>query len=263
MDTIRVPEVCALAISRLPIVGRLIWRLTEGKHIVKLEITWLLPRSTPKRKTTNKRKSSATIDDDLDKMAEDSKMAAPTPPRLAASVNDAVCITPSPTIEARRAPPLTRPSTPTTVTDSEPTTDHSPPGEWKEVVSKKKKLLKASTPKKEEPTAQRRRTPPLEQPRKIQRTLAPRTSPPAPVPAPKPLLTQKQEEEAKCMLSGCGKSYSVHEKYDLDEVRTLRMNNGKQGTIVKAYRLPDEDGNTTEEAPAYFTNVEEQPIGFS
>ena len=61
------------------------------------------------------------------------------------------------------------------------------------------------------------------------------------------------------MLSGCGKSYSIHEKYDLDEVRTLRLNNGKEGTIVKAYRLPDEDGNTTEEAPVYFTNVEEQP----
>ena len=172
-------------------------------------------------------------------------MAAPTPPRLAASFNDAVCVTPSPTIEARRAPPLSRPSTPITVTDSEPTTDHSPTEEWKEVVSKKKKVLKASTSKEEEPPAQRRRTPPPEQPRKIQRTLAPRASPPAPVPASKPLLSQKQQEEAKCMLSGCGKSYSIHEKYDLDEVRTLLMNNGKQGTIVKAYRLPDEDGNSS------------------
>ena len=40
------------------------------------------------------------------------------------------------------------------------------------------------------------------------------------------------------------------------------MNNGKQGTIVKAYRLPDEDGKTTEEAPVYFTHVEEQPYCF-
>ena len=263
MDTTEVPEVCALAIGRLPIVGRPIWRLTEGKHIVKLEIIWQLPRTTPKRKTTNKKRSATEDDDDLVKMAE-SKMAAPTPPRLAASFNDAVCLTPSPTTEDRKAPPLVRPSTPTTATDLETTTDRSPPGEWKEVVSKKKKkILKASTPK-EEPTAPRRRTPPIEQPRKIQRTHAPRTSPPAPVPAPDPvpastpLSTQKQED-AKCFLSGCGKSYPIHEKYDLDEVRTLRMNNGKQVTIVKAYRLPVEDGKTTEEAPVYFTHVEEQP----
>ena len=267
MDTTEVPEVCALAISRLPIVGKPIWRLTEGKHIVKLEITWQLPRSAPKRKTTNKRKSFATIDDDdLDKMAN-SKMAAPTPPRLAASFNDAVCIILSPTTEDRRAPPLARPSTPTTVVDLEPTTDRSPPGEWKEVVSKKKKKsLKASTPK-EEPPAQQRRTPPLEQPRKIQRTLAPRTSPPAPapfpVPAPTPLFTQKQEQEAKCFLSGCGKSYPIHEKYDFDEVRTLRLNNGKQGTIVKGYQLPDEDGKTTEEAPFLTSHMSRNsPIGF-
>ena len=192
-DTIEVPEVCALAISRLPIIGRPIWRWTEGRHIVKLEITWQLPWSTPKRKSTNK-KSSATIDDDLVKMVE-SKMAAPTPPRLAASFNDAVCLTPSPTTKDSRAPPLVRLSTPTTATNLETTTDRSPLGEWKEVVSKKKKkTFNVSTPK-EEPTAPRRRTPPIEQPRKIQRTHAPRTSPPAPAPAPvpasMPLSTQK------------------------------------------------------------------------
>ena len=221
------------------------------------------PKYSEEEDNNSKRKCSATTDDDFVKMADDSKMATPMPLRLAASFNDAMCVTPLPTIEARRAPSLSRPSTPITVTNSEPTTDHSPLGEWKEVVSKKKKkVLKASTPKKEEPPAQRRRTPPLEQLRKIKRTLAPRTSPPAPIPAPKQLLSQKQEEEAKCMLSGCGKSYSIHEKYNLDEVRTLLMNNGKQGTIVKAYRLPDEDGNTTEEAPVYFTNVDEQPYWF-
>ena len=260
MDTIEVPEVCALAIGRMPIVGRPIWRLTEGKHTVKLEITWQLPRITPKRKTTNKKRSAIKDDDNLVKMAE-SKMA-----RLAASFNDAVCLTPSPTTEDRRAPPIVRPSTPTTTTDLETTTDHSPPGEWKEVVSKKKKILKAST-RKEEPTAPRRRTPPIEQPRKIQRTHMLRTSPPAalpapaPVPASTPLSTQRQED-AKCFLSGCGKSYPIHEKYDLDEVRTLHMNNGRQGIIVKAYRLPDEDGKTTEEAPVYFTYIEEQPYWY-
>ena len=170
-----------------------------------------------------------------------------------------------------------RPSTPTTATDLETTTDRSPPGEWKEVVSKKKKILRASTPKKESPAPprrrtppmERRRTPPLEQPRKIQRTTAPRTSPTAPAPAPTPvpastpLPTQKsKQEEGECFLSGCGKSYPIHEKYDLDEVRTLRLVNGKQGTIIRAYRLPDEDGSTTEEAPVYFTCIEEQPIWY-
>ena len=70
-------------------------------------------------------------------MADESKIAAPMPPRLAASINDVVCVTPSLTIEARRTPPLQRPSTPTTA--SEPTIDHTPPGEWKEVVSKEKR----------------------------------------------------------------------------------------------------------------------------
>ena len=185
MENILVPEVCALAIGRLPIVGRPKWRLTEGKHIVKLEITWQLPRTSPQRKPTNK--TSAKQDDARVKMAVP-KMAAPTPPRSAASFNDAVCLTPSSTTEERRAPQQQeeRPSTPITATDLETTTDRSPPGEWKEVVSKKKKkILRASTPKKESPAPlrrrtppmERRRTPPLEQPRKIQRTTAPRTSP--------------------------------------------------------------------------------------
>ena len=63
-----------------------------GKHIVKLEITWQLPRSNTKSKTTksdSKRECFASADDDLGKMAEESKMAAPTSPRLAASFNDA------------------------------------------------------------------------------------------------------------------------------------------------------------------------------
>ena len=116
---------------------------------------------------------------------------------------------------------------------------------------------------------ERRRTPPLEQPRKIQWTTAPRTSPTAPAPAPTPvpastpLPTQKsKQEEGECFLSGCGKSYPIHEKYDLDKVRTLRLVNGKQGTIIRAYWLPDEDGSTTEEAPVYFTYIEEQPIWY-
>ena len=264
MENILVPEVCTLAIGRLPIVGRPIWRLTEGKHIVKLEITWQLPRTSPQRKPTNK--ISATKQDDARVKMAGPKMAAPTPPSLAASFNDAVCLTPSPTMEARRAPQDERPSTPTSAADLETTTDRSPPGEWKEVVSKKKKkILRASTPKEEPPAPPRRRTPPMEQPRKIQRTMAPRTpSPPAPAPVPVPASTPlpKSQEKAKCFLSGCGRSYPIHEKYDLDEVRTLRMANGRQGTIIRAYRLPDEDGRSTEEAPVFFTAIESQPYWY-
>ena len=51
MATTQVPEVCALAINNLLIVGQPIWCLTEGKHIVKLEITWQLPRTPAKRQT--------------------------------------------------------------------------------------------------------------------------------------------------------------------------------------------------------------------
>ena len=188
-------------------------------------------------------------------------MAAPTPPGLAASFNDAVCL-----MEARRAPQDERPSTPTSAADLETTTDRSPPGEWKEVVSKKKKkILRASTPKEEPPAPPRRRTPRMEQPRKIQRTMAQRTpSPPAPAPVPVPASTPlpKSQEKAKCFLSGCGRSYPIHEKYDLDEVRTLRMANGRQGTIIRAYRLPDEDGRSTEEAPVFFTAIESQPYWY-
>ena len=50
MASIEVPEVYALASNNLPIVGRPIWRLTEGKHIVKLEITWQLPRTPATRR---------------------------------------------------------------------------------------------------------------------------------------------------------------------------------------------------------------------
>ena len=57
-------------------------------------------------------------------------------------------------------------------------------------------------------------------------------------------------------------SYPLHERYGLDEVRPLVMNNGKQGAIIKAYRLPDEDGNITEEAPVYFIDIVDQPYWF-
>ena len=40
------------------------------------------------------------------------------------------------------------------------------------------------------------------------------------------------------------------------------MNNGKQGTIIKSYRLSDEDGSTTKEAPVYFIDVVDQPYWF-
>ena len=50
MRLIDVPETCALAINNMPIVGRPIWWLTEGKHIAKLEITWqILCQPTQRR----------------------------------------------------------------------------------------------------------------------------------------------------------------------------------------------------------------------
>ena len=105
------------------------------------------------------------------KMA-DSKMAAPTTPKMADSLNVARCASPSTSIESRETT-LPRPSTPTTAAV---TTDDRPlEGEWQKVLSRKKSTRKqptrASTPKKDEPVSQRRRTP---SPRKkVQRVQSP------------------------------------------------------------------------------------------
>ena len=167
MNSIEVPEVCALAINNLPVVGRPIWRHTEGKHIVKLEITWQLPRSTTTRRTNQRSKTKRKLladgvtqgQDGATKMADRSKMAAPTLPTTTDQLNVARCASPSMSMESREKTPP-RPRTPSTAAVT--TTDQPLEGEWKKVLSRKKstpkKPTKASTPK-EQPVPQRRRTP--------------------------------------------------------------------------------------------------------
>ena len=135
MTLIDVPETCALAINNMPIVGRPIWRLTEGKHITKLEITWQLPRKPTQRRGNQLQKKKTltpvTTNGETSKLAE-SKMAAPTPEIKMAepALNVAMYTTPT---GLPRVPPGH--STPYA---EDTTTDHSLQGEWKEVVSKKK-----------------------------------------------------------------------------------------------------------------------------
>ena len=164
MSSIEVPEVCALAINNLPIVGRPIWRLTEGKHIVKLEITWQLPRSTTTRWSNQPSKRKMPADgvtgdqDGMTKMADQSKIAAPTLSTTTDTLNVARCASPSASLESREKTPP-RPSTPSTAAVT--TTDQPQEREWK-VLSRKKSTPKkpscASTPK-EQPMPQRRRIP--------------------------------------------------------------------------------------------------------
>ena len=141
MDTIEVPQdlVSALALNNLPIVGRPIWRLTEGKHIVKLEITWQLLRTQASRQSNQPSKTKKYSADGVtggvtkmaDKMAE-KKMAAPTLTSMKDELNVAVCSTAS-------TPQDSMASTegPSTHSPADTTTGQS--GEWKEVVSKKAK----------------------------------------------------------------------------------------------------------------------------
>ena len=136
------PSVCALALNNLLIVGRPIWRLTEGKHIVKLEITWQLPRTQTSRQINQHRYTAKKPADGVtggvtkmdDKMAE-KKMAAPTRKMEDDELNVAVCSTPSTpqhSMASSEGPSTTHSSVDTT-------TDHSPEGEWKEVVPRKMK----------------------------------------------------------------------------------------------------------------------------
>ena len=137
MDTTEVPQVCALALNNLPIVGRPIWRLTEGKHIVKLEITWQLLRTQASRQSNQPSKTKKYSADGVtggvtkmaDKMAE-KKMVAPTLTSMEDELNVAVCSTPS-------TPQDSMASTEGPSTHSPADTMTGQSGEWKEVVSKK------------------------------------------------------------------------------------------------------------------------------
>ena len=76
------------------------WRLAEGKHIAKLEITWQLPRQPRQSRSNQLQKQKKTLtpatNGETSKMAE-SKMAAPTPDTKTAepALNVAMCTTPT------------------------------------------------------------------------------------------------------------------------------------------------------------------------
>ena len=138
MDTIEVPQICALELNNLPIVGRPIWRLTEGKHIVKLEITWQLPQTQALRQSNQLSKMRKEPADGViggvttsDKMAD--KMAAPTPTTKEDQLNVAVCSTPSTPQDS-----LVSSQGPSTPSPANTMIDHSLEGEWKEVESKRR-----------------------------------------------------------------------------------------------------------------------------
>ena len=244
MESLEVPTVCALAINNLPIVSRPIWRLTEGKHIVKLEITWQLPRSNTQRRTNQPTSKKKGLADGVstkmaDKMAD--KMAAPTPNKRE-ELDEAVCSTPSSTTYSEATSPQT----------IDTTTEHSPEGEWEEVVSKKtrKKLSlspkKVTPAKKERPMVaipQQRRKTPTPPPPKMQRTKSPERQS---VKAPEKTAHEK-------IISAPGRpERPLHEKYDLDEVVTDKLPDGPQYIIIRAYRQQREGEEFNVDLPAYF-----------
>ena len=198
MSSIEVPDVCALAINNL---------LTEGKHIVKLEITWQHPRSTTRRRSNQRSKRKMLADgvtgdkDGVTKMADQSKMAAPTLPTTTNTLNVVRCASPSASSESREKTPP-RPSTPSTAVMT--TTDQPLEGEWKKVLSRKestpKKPSRASTPN-EQPMSQRRRTP--QPPKNVLR-----------LKSPVPQVPSGKEGKT---TTGAGRAFPLHEKYDLDE----------------------------------------------
>ena len=210
MDTIEVPQVCALALNNLPIVGQPIWRLMGGKHIVKLKITLQLPRTQTSRQTNQHRSTAKKPADGVtggvikmaDKMAE-KKMAAPTR-KMEDELNVEVCSTPSTpqhSMASSEGPSTTHSSVDTM-------TDHSPEGEWKEVVSRKTKKKLSLSPPKSSPVKTKKEDPNVRQGRKT------------PLPSPKkprvrsPLKEQGREK----LVAGNERQYPLHEKYDLDEV---------------------------------------------
>ena len=243
MDTIEVPSVCALALNNLPIVGRPIWRLTEGKHIVKLEITRQLPRTQTPRQINQHRSTAKKPADGVtggvikmaDKMAE-KKMAAPTRKMEDDELNVAVCSTPSTPQHSMASPEglsITHSSVDTT-------TDHSPEGEWKEVVSRKmKKKLSLSPPK----------SPPVKTKKEDPNVRPGRKTPPPPPKKPRVRSPLKEQEK---MIAGDGRQYPPHEKYDLDEVVTDQQPNKTKYIIIRAYRQLREEEKFNVDLPAYF-----------
>ena len=212
------------------------------EHIVKLEITWQLPRSTTTRRSNqcSKRKMLAdgvTCDKDgVTKMADQSKMAAPTLPTTTDTLNVARCASPSASSESREKTPP-RPTTPSTAAVT--TADQPLEGEWTKVLTRKKstpkKPSRASTPK-EQPMSQRKRTP--SPPKKVQR-----------LKWPVPQVPSGKEEKT---TTGAGKAFPLHEKYDLDEVVSGTTKVRRKYYIVKANKLPRFEEEINVDLPAYF-----------
>ena len=200
------------------LVRRPIWRLTEGKHIVKLEITWQLPRTQTSRQTNQHRYTAKKPADGVtggvtkmaDKMAE-KKMAAPMRKMEDDELNVAVCSTPSTpqhSMASSEGPSTTHSSVDTT-------TDHSPEGEWKEVVSRKtKKKLSMSPPK----------SPPVKTKKEDPNVRPGRKTPPPPPKKPRVRSPLKEQGREK-LIAGDGRQYPLHEKYYLVGVVTDRQPN--------------------------------------
>ena len=175
-------------------------------------------------------------------MAE-SKMATPTTEAKTAepALNVAMCTTPT-------GPPRTPPGHSTPYAE-DTTTDHSLQGEWKEVVSKKKKETGRKSPppaKKERPVIPQQRTPSPPK-KKVQRVQSP--------------LDFRREERREV---GATKEYPLHEKYDLDEVVTDKLQQRDcRYVIIRAYRQQREEEAINVDLPAYFIYfIDDEPTWF-
>ena len=128
------------------------------------------------------------------------------------------------------------------------TTDHSPEGEWKEVVSKKKKKRtgRNSSPRaKKEQSMVLQRTP--SSPKKVQQIKS-------------PLLDLSREERTDV---GATKEYPLHENYDLDEVMTDKLENRDcRYVIIRAYRQQREEESINVDLPAYIYFIDDEPAWF-
>ena len=155
-----------------------------------------------------------------DKMAE-KKMAAPTRTGMEDELNVAVCYTPS-------TPQDSMASTegPSTHSSVNTTTDHSPEGEWKEVVSRKTEKLSMSPRKPASPAKKKKEDSSLSQGRKT----------PSPPPKEPRVRSPLQKPSREKLVPGEGREYPLHEKYDLDEVVTDQQPDKTKYIIIRAER---------------------------
>ena len=165
------------------------------------------------------------------------KMAAPTR-MMEDELNVAVCSTPSTPQHS-----MASSEGPTTHCSVHTTTDHSPQGEWKEVVSRKmKKKLSMSPPKPVSPVKKKKEDPNMSQGRK---------TPLPPPKKPRVRLPPKEQGREK-LVAGEGRQYPLHEKYDLNDVVTDQQPNKTKYIIIRAYRQLLEEEKFNVDLPAYF-----------